>query len=148
MKHNNRWAPFVILTIAAVLLVGCAQTEAGAASKEEPVRLEAMAGTDFNMITLTGQAAQRLDIQTEAAREEQVQAETRLVVPYSAVLYGLNGETWVFVNPAPLTYHRQPITIDFIEGNIAVLSRGPSPGTEVVTMGVAELYGVDTGVGQ
>lgn len=70
------------------------------------------------------------------------------VVPYSAVLYGLNGETWVYVNREPLTYTRVPITVDHIDGGQVVLLDGPPPGTEVVTVGAALLLGADTGVGK
>ena len=70
------------------------------------------------------------------------------VIPYSAVIYGLNGETWVYTNPEPLTFVRQPITVDHIEGGLAYLSDGPPLGSDVVMVGVAELYGADTGVGK
>ena len=71
-----------------------------------------------------------------------------LVIPYSAVLYGLNGETWAYINPAPLTFVRHPITVDYIEGGQAFLLDGPAVGTEVVTVGAPELFGTDTGVGK
>ena len=69
------------------------------------------------------------------------------IVPYAAVLYDLNGETWVFTNPEPLVYVRAPITVDYIEGDLAVLSEGPPAGTEIVTAGASELYGAETGIG-
>jgi hypothetical protein len=72
----------------------------------------------------------------------------RQVIPYSAVLYDLNGETWVYTNPEPLVFVRQPVSVDYIEGDLAVLSDGPPAGTQVATVGVAELYGADTGVGK
>jgi hypothetical protein len=70
------------------------------------------------------------------------------VVPYSAVIYGLHGETWAYINPEPLTFIRHTIIIDYIEGGQAFLLDGPPAGTKVVTVGVAELYGADTGVGK
>jgi hypothetical protein len=70
------------------------------------------------------------------------------VIPYSAVIYDLQGQTWIYTSPEPLTFVRQSITVDYIEGDIAVLSEGPPAGTAVVTVGVAELYGLDTGVGK
>lgn len=72
----------------------------------------------------------------------------QLVVPYAALIYGLHGETWVYTNPEPLVFVRQPVTIDYIEGGEAVLLEGPPAGTAVATVGVAELYGIDTGVGK
>jgi hypothetical protein len=71
----------------------------------------------------------------------------RSVVPHSAVIYGAHGETWVYTSPEPLTYIRHPIDIDYIEAELAMLSDGPPVGTEVVTVGVAELYGTEFEVG-
>lgn len=70
----------------------------------------------------------------------------REIVPYAAVLYGVNGETWVYSSPEPLVYVRQPIVIDYIEDDLAILSEGPEAGTPVVTVGAAELFGAETGV--
>ena len=39
-------------------------------------------------------------------------------------------------------------TVDAIDGGEMMLTRGPSPGTEIVTVGVAELYGAELGIGQ
>lgn len=69
------------------------------------------------------------------------------VVPYAAVIYGLHGETWVYTNPEPLVFVRVPIVIDYIEGEFAVLSEGPDTDTRVVTVGVSELFGAESGVG-
>jgi hypothetical protein len=74
------------------------------------------------------------------------QETLRKVVPYEAVLYGVHGETWVYTNPEPLVFVRQPIVIDFIEGDLAFLSEGPEVRTAVVTVGAAELFGTETGV--
>jgi hypothetical protein len=72
----------------------------------------------------------------------------RKVVPYSAVIYGLQGDTWTYTNPEPLVFVRHRITIDYIEKDTAVLLDGPPAGTAVVTVGAAELFGVELGVGQ
>lgn len=70
------------------------------------------------------------------------------VVPYSSVIYDLDGATWVYTSPEPLVFVRYPIVVDYIEGDQAYLVEGPPAGTEVATVGVAELYGADTGVGK
>ena len=71
----------------------------------------------------------------------------RKVVPYSSVVYDLKGEAWAYTSPAPLTYVRDRISIDYIAGDKAVLSNGPAAGTAVVTIGAAELFGTESGVG-
>jgi hypothetical protein len=70
------------------------------------------------------------------------------VVPYAAVLYDARGNTWVYTTPNPLTFVRHVIHIDYIEGDLAVLSDGPPSGTEVVIVGAAELFGAETGIGK
>jgi hypothetical protein len=72
-------------------------------------------------------------------------AGTRKVVPHAAVVYDAKGKTWVYVNTDPLVFVRQPITIDYIQGDLAVLSDGPAAGTAVVTVGAAELLGTEFG---
>lgn len=72
----------------------------------------------------------------------------RFVVPYSALIYDLNGKTWVYVSPEPLVFTRYPVVVDYIEEDEAYLLEGPPAGTQVATVGVPELYGADTGVGK
>lgn len=138
----------VVLFIASMTLSACAQTPTATAVKNEPASVEAIGDTGLNRVTLIESAARRLDIQTAQVQMAQVEGGQRKVIPYSAVIYDLHGETWAYVSTAPLTYSRQQITIDYIEGDNAVLTDGPDTGVEVVTVGVAELYGVDTGIGK
>ncbi len=149
MKTIRRPLLMILLFSAVVLLVACGSEEAP--SEAEPARVEKVEGSEFNRVTLTEQAAERLDIQSEAVREMESDGGTLLVVPYSAVLYGLNGETWAYIrNPSggSLVFVRQPITVDHIEGGLAFLTDGPAVDTEVVSVGAALLYGADTGVGK
>jgi multidrug efflux pump subunit AcrA (membrane-fusion protein) len=68
------------------------------------------------------------------------------VIPYAAVIYDTEGNTWVYTNPEPLVFVRQPIVIDYIEGDQAVLAEGIASGTQVVTIGSSELLGAELGV--
>ena len=148
MQHINRWMVMVLLILAALPLAACAQASAVTASKIQPSQVEKIEGTELNRVILTEKAAERLDLQTAPVREEQVNGTQRLVVPYSAVIYDLEGATWAYTSPAPLTFVRESITVDYIEGDMVVLTDGPAAGTEVVTVGVPELYGADTGIGK
>jgi hypothetical protein len=150
MWHSNRWMVAVLLIIAALQLSACAQTSASSASKEGegPAKIEPVAGTDLKRVILTSEAAKRLGIETAPVRDTQVRGTQRKVVPYPAVLYDLHGETWVYTNPSPLTFVRDRVSIDFIDGDVAVLSKGPPSGTVVVTIGGPELYGTESGVGE
>lgn len=134
---------FIVLIIAGLQLSACAP----AAPLEEPIKpvhLEPIAGTSLNNVILTEDAAKRLDLQTATVHEEQINGAQRIVVPYAAVLYEANGDTWVYVNTAPLTFVRQLIVIDYIAGDQAFLSAGPASESVVVTVGAAELYGSES----
>ena len=144
MRHRNRWM-IVLLIIAALPLAACARTSAGAPTVK-PSTVEEIEGSEFKRVRLTQKAAERLDVQTAPVREEEVDGAQRLVIPYAAVLYGLQGETWTYTNPEPLVFVRYPIDVDHIEGDLAILLEGPPVGTAVVTLGGAELYGAEVGV--
>ena len=67
----------------------------------------------------------------------------KLTVPYGAILYDSSGKAWVYTNPEPRVYVRQSITVQRINGDVAVLTDGPAAGTVVVTTGAEELLGTE-----
>jgi hypothetical protein len=148
MRHGRRWLAILGLLVALPQLSACTQTAAEATGGQEPAKVEHVEGSeDVSRLTLTPRAVERLGIQTKPVLVGKVGNATRRVVPYGALLYDAKGDTWVYVNPAPLDYVREPVTVDHIEGDQAVLTAGPPEGTRVVTVGAAELYGTETGVG-
>jgi hypothetical protein len=148
MRRSRR-----ILVAAGLLVVGlqlsaCTQESAEAeGGGVEPARVEHVEGSDVSRLTLTAKAAERLGIKTRPVIAGPIRGKQRSVIPYSAVLYDAKGDTWVYVNPEPRTYVRERITVDFIEGDQAVLTKGPPAGSAVVSVGAAELYGTEFGVG-
>lgn len=149
MQNVKRWMILSLLILAVLSLAACGGSEETA--EEEPYTLEEIEGSEYQLVTLTEKAAERLDIQSEEVREEEVDGSMKTVVPYAAVLYGINGETWAYTrNPhaESLSFVRTPITIEYIDGGLAILSAGPDAGIHVVTVGAPELFGADTGVGK
>ena len=138
MKLKLSWLILIAL-LAALSLSACAPA-APVEDEIKPVTLEQITGTDLNRLTLTADAAKRLDVQTAEVRE----VDGKMVVPYASILYEANGNTWIYVNVAPLVYVRQAIVIDSINGDEAILSKGPDSGSTVVTVGAAELYGSES----
>jgi hypothetical protein len=136
MKHINRWI-LVTLVFAGLLLSACGAKSA-APEKIVPSILEPIEGTDLSKVILTEKAAERLGIETVSA--------SGMEVPYAAVIYDIEGNTWIYTSPEPLTFVREPIIIDYIEGDTAFLAEGLSSDFAVVTVGVSELYGTETGV--
>ena len=65
-------------------------------------------------------------------------------MPYDAVYIDAHGGFWVYTNPEPLEFVRAPIDIVRETSTEAFLAEGPPAGTQVVTVGVPELYGSET----
>jgi len=147
MKNIN-WLLVAGLMILGLPLTACQRlvTTSKAESPAEVVRVE---GSKLNRVTLTERAMQRIALKTDQVREQLMSrsASLRKVVPYSSLIYDAHGETWVYISPQPRTFVRHKVDVDYIEGDIAVLNDGPPVGTVVASVGVAELYGTDSGVG-
>ena len=140
MRQNSRWMVGILILIIAILqLSACSSTPAQDVSEYDPnspARVEHIGQTGLSRVILTAQAAKRLGIQT-------IQVSDPNVVPYAAVFYDPHGATWVYTNPAPLTYVRQSISVSSINGDQALLSTAIPVGTKVVTVGAPELYGTE-----
>ena len=132
-------APLFLWTIVVATLVlaacGPARTNTELSS---PSMVKDIDGSGLKQVVLTEKAAERLGVKTVPANG--------LVVPYAAVIYDTEGRAWVYTNPEPLTFVRAPIVIDRIEGDQAFLSEALETDAPIVTVGVAEIYGAETGV--
>jgi hypothetical protein len=124
--------------------MGCGGGSSAASEDTGPAYVEAIEGTELSTVTLTEKAVERLAIETAAVSKN----GARKVIPYSAVFYSPTGETWAYVSPKPLTFVRHSIVVDRIDGNTAFLSQGPTVGMKVATVGVSELFGAESGLGQ
>lgn len=127
----------MLIMVATLGLAACGP-KATTAEKINPSTLEEIEGSDLQRVILTEKAAERIGVETVPASDR--------VVPYAAVIYDIEGNTWVYTNPAPLTFVRAPIFIDRIEGDQAFLSERLGTDAPIVTVGVIEIYGAETGV--
>jgi hypothetical protein len=161
--RRGKWMAAALLTVG-LGVAGCSGASSTTeASHGQPAKAEAIAGKEVMKVTLTERAAQRVGIKTvtigaapSAALAGQGAgqggaASSATVVPYSAVLYAPDGETFVYTVTQPLTYVREKVvvaTVGGARGDEAVLTVGPPAGTEIVSVGLIELYGVEQGVGE
>jgi len=145
MEHRKRLIVMAAAVIGSLLLGACADKAAEEEGANGAATVHEIDGSNVSRVTLTRDAARRLDIQTEAVGAAAQGQGTQ--IPYAAVLYDPKGETWAFVSHKALTYVREPIKVDRIEGDVAFLADGPSAGTKVVKVGASELYGSEIGVG-
>lgn len=144
---------FTIVALAALglQLSGC-QRATNTYTKVQPAQLESIEGTQLSRMILTEKAMERIGVQTVQVGEFRpqgvVNASAQPSVPYSAVVYMPTGETLVYTSPAPRTFVRANVTVETIQGDTAVLKEGPPAGTQVVSIGAAELFGTELGVGK
>jgi hypothetical protein len=142
-----------LVVVAGLALAACSHAEpADEARIDGAGKVEHIDGTARVRVRLTAQAARRLDVQTAPVQEVHSAAPgaaaaggaPRTVIPFAAVLYEPDGAAFTYTNPEPLVYVRQPVKVDTVEGDRAFLSDGPAAGTLVVTVGGAELSGIET----
>jgi hypothetical protein len=131
----------VVVLAGGLSLSACKEVEEESASGYEPSKLEAIEGKgeDFQRVTFTKEGAARVDLHTDTVKR----SRGHKVVPYAALIYSGDVKTFVYVNPKPLTFEREPVTVDRIEGDRVLLSDGPPAGTRIVTTGVTEVYGAE-----
>lgn len=144
MKYVN---PKIFVVLAAILMLvsACGPSQIPVTGeKEAPSMVEPIEGSEYSRVILTEKAVERLDIQT--AKVSTMDGSQNKVIPYAAVMYGLEGETWAYTNPEAQVYIRQPIVIDHIDGDMAILTDGPDVDTPVVVVGASLLYGAEVGV--
>jgi hypothetical protein len=142
---RNRFGLALALLATITVLAGCGGTvDDEYVIEEQPYTLEPVEGEEelFRVILLES-AVERLGIETAPVKV----SGSKLVVPYDAVYLDAHGDFWVYTNPEPLEFVRAPIKIGRETSTQAFLTEGPPAGTEVVTVGVPELYGTETEFG-
>ncbi len=145
MRMGRPYGIASLFAVAGLVLAGC-QTAAAGSEAEEAIAAAASVEPDPDggpsRLTLTEESVERLGVETAPVSG----TAGNLAVPYAAVVYDADGATWTFVELEPRVYQRESITIDSIDGDEVRLTSGPDPGTEVVTVGAAELVGVEAGI--
>ena len=126
----------------ALALAGCTQVEEFE-STSEPTSVQPIKGQDdIQQVTFTADAARRVDLTTATVRT----SGRHTSIPYAALIYNEDGDTYTYVNRKPLVFVRVPIGVDHIANGRVVLRHGPPLGTRVVTTGAAEVYSAEFGV--
>jgi hypothetical protein len=137
---NVRLAAGLALVLAALLLSACTEVEEETATGYEPSKLEPVkGGGDRVRVKFTPEGAERVGLETARVRA----SGKRIVVPYMALVYDAEGKTYVYTSPKRLSFLREPVEVARIDGDRVLLAHGPPAGTEVVTVGVTEVYGTE-----
>ena len=149
INHKRRWqlraaCAGLLLIATGVSPAACSEAaseyeEPETAGHYEPAELEPIKGTDVKRVKFSAEGAKRVGLQTVAIRQN----GQGKIIPYAAVIYDPEGNTFTYTSPEPLTFVRKEVQIDRVDGDRVVLSDGPPAGTKVVTVGAAEVYGTE-----
>ncbi|WP_426978066.1 hypothetical protein ACQCSU_02450 [Pseudarthrobacter sp. O4] len=144
-QKPQRRLPLAAAVCAAIIfaLPACAQPAAvgPVVSLDDPAKVEKNATTGIARLTLTERGLDRLDLKIETVKPGA--GGTEVLLPYASLLYDSSGKTWVYTNPAARVYQRQAVTVSKVEAGVVTATDGPAAGTNVVTVGAAELFGAE-----
>jgi hypothetical protein len=147
-QKPQRRLPLAAAVCAALVfsLPACAAPVAApAAVGEAPAKVEKNATTGIAKLTLTQKGVDRLELKTEPVTAG---TGTEVLIPYGALMYDANGKTWVYTNPGPRVYERVEVTVSKVQSGVVTATAGPPAGTQVVTVGAAELFGAEFNTGK
>jgi hypothetical protein len=105
----------------------------------QPYKVQAIKGTDRNLVSMADETAGLLPVETTELRE----IDGKKVVPHNALIYNPDGDVFVYTKPKAETYVRRPVRVDRVSGDRAWLKAGPEAGTAIVTTGSAELLATE-----
>jgi hypothetical protein len=131
----------LLLGSLAVTLPACTQVES-AETDYSPTEVKPIPGKEEQQVTFNAEAVRRAGVKTDRVRV----SAGHMFIPYAALIYNENGDTYTYVSPKPRVYIREPIRVDHIAGDRVLLKRGPAVGPAVVTTGAAEVYSAEFGV--
>ena len=137
--------PFGLLTtglslvLACLAPAACSEVEEESSDGYEPAALESIEGGQGKRVRFTAEGAERTGLRTATVR----QSGKHRVVPYASLVYDAGGTAYVYTSPRPLTFLRAEVQVRGVHGNRVLLVDGPPAGGKVVTVGAAEVYGVE-----
>jgi hypothetical protein len=135
------------LLVSGVYLTACSGDSGPAVTEDAPpASLADVPGQeDIKLITLTDEAMERIGLETaEVKAQTGADGTAQRAVPFASLIYDPEGATFVYVNDAHAQFMRAPVTVVRINGDEVLLSDGPPAGDTVVTVGAAQLYGVES----
>ncbi|WP_158718972.1 efflux RND transporter permease subunit [Streptomyces globisporus] len=152
--RRRRWAAG--LSAAGLLLAGgaslsaCSDSQLSAASttehsEEPPAEIEKVEEGKIPHLTLAEDTVHRIHLTTEPLRQGPLDGAgpPQTLIPLKAVVYDPEGKTFAFTNPKPFVYLRTPVELGRFGEDDAVVKSGLTAGTPVVTVGAAELLGIE-----
>jgi hypothetical protein len=141
MTIDRKVSAVLVTLVVAVAPAACKQAEAIETEHYQAAKVTpAEDDSGHPTVTLTKLGADQIDLKTVPVGK----SGSGLSVPYAAILYdGHDGQPYVFVNTEGLSFHREDVTIESIDGDTVELSAGPNQSTPVVTTGLPQVHGAE-----
>ncbi len=137
---DRKVAAGLVAAFVAVAPAACKQAEAVETEHYQASKITPAEHGDHPTVTITKLAASQIGLETEPIAK----SGGGTSIPYAAILYdAAEGQPYVFVNPKGLTFHREDVDIDSVDGDTVQLSDSPPAGTQVVTVGVPQIHGAE-----
>jgi hypothetical protein len=144
MARPIRTIAVALLAVSPALAISaCKEVEATESSHYEPAKLSAIKDSDVQRVTFTAVGAKRIGLEMGEVRA----SRRGPFIPHASVIYDAEGKVFTYTSPKRLTFVRHEIVVDRIDGDRVLLTKGPSIGTKVVTVGAAEVLGSEFEVG-
>ena len=138
--RDRKVAAALVASALALAPAACKQAEAVEVEHYQASKITPAEHGDHPTVTITKLAAKQVGLET--ATVEKSGGGTS--IPYESVLYdAAEGQPYVFVNPKGLTFHREDVDIEKVDGDTVQLSDGPPVGTRVVTVGLPQIHGAE-----
>ncbi len=138
MERKRLWLTGGLLVVA-LATTGCAKASGSSEAGGDPAaKLVEVEGSDLPQVVIDDRAESRIGLEM---------APAGATIPYAALIYGADGTTYVYTQPKEHTYQRTAVQVADIAGDQVRLDSGPSAGEQVVTVGSAQLFGVEQGIG-
>ena len=135
LTADRKVAAAIIASVLAVAPASCKQAEEAEAEHYQASKISP-GEHDHPVVTLTKRGAGKIGLETTPIEKNRI--------PYAAILYdAAEGQPYVFVNTKGLSFHREDVTVDNVDGDMVDLADGPPNGTEVVTTGVPQVHGAE-----
>jgi hypothetical protein len=134
-------AGLAVVVVLSAALAGCS-VETTTAHPYKPASVGAATADGVKPVTFTDEGARRIGLTTSTVTT----VGGRTIVDYAALIYDSKGASWVYTVADPLTFLRVKVEVAEVERAQVYLVAGPLPGTSVVTVGSAQLYGEELGI--
>lgn len=135
---------YTLIIAISLALTACIRQEHHLAMVQ-PAVVEKSTDSDTPLkIRLSAEGRDRLKIESRSFAKDKGGKQT---IPVSALFYDSDGKTWIYVEIAPLMFQKAIVQVTRSQVNHVSVTTKSDPSLPIVTQGVVELIGAESGLG-